>query len=228
MTSQDKLIDRSFAVIGLGLLAVGLYLGLVSAPTDRLMGDVYRIMFVHVPSAWMALVAYTVVFVASIAYLFNHDARADAVAESSAEVGVVFNLILLATGSIWGRPTWGVWWTWDPRLTSAAIMLFAFAGYVALRQFVEEPEKRAAWAAVVAILIYVDVPIVYMSVKWWSTLHQPPSSPETVASPMVMALRSNAFAFLFLYLWFVRQRYHLAMKRQAIELAEPPAPGGAA
>lgn len=227
MTSQDKLIDRSFAGIGLGLLSYGLYLGLFGTPPDRLMGDVYRIFYVHVPAAWIALVAYTVVFVASIVYLFGHDSRADAVAEASAEVGVVFTLILLATGSIWGRPTWGVWWTWDPRLTTAAIMLFAFAGYVALRQFVEDPEKRAAWAAVVAILIYVDVPIVYMSVKWWNSLHQLQSSPETVASPMVTALRTNAFAFLFLYLWFVRQRYHLATSRQAVELSEPPALGGA-
>ena len=227
MTSQDKLIDRSFAAIGLGLLAYGLYLGLIATPPDRLMGDVYRIFYVHVPSAWIALVAYTVVFGASVAYLFNHDPRADAIAESSAEVGVVFNIILLATGSIWGRPTWGVWWTWDPRLTTAAIMIFAFAGYVALRQFVEDAEKRAAWAAVVAILIYVDVPIVYMSVKWWNSLHQLQSSPETVAGPMVTALRTNAFAFLFLYLWFVRQRYHLAVKRQEAEWSEPPAPGGA-
>src|SRR5436190_3815398 len=104
-------------VVALLLLSLGTYYGLVVAPRDRMMGDVYRIMFVHVPSAWMALIAFTVVFVASIIYLLKNNDKADAVAEASAEVGVVFNALLLITGSIWGKPTWGVWWSWDPRLT---------------------------------------------------------------------------------------------------------------
>src|SRR5687768_7273793 len=124
---MEKLLKVGLPAVGLGLLAWGTYVGLVQAPPDRMMGDVYRIMFVHVPSAWMALVAFTVTFAASVVYLLKSSPMADAIAEASAEVGVLFNVLLLMTGSIWGRPTWGVWWTWDPRLTTAAIMLFAFS-----------------------------------------------------------------------------------------------------
>jgi heme exporter protein C len=219
---KPQLWTRGLPALALATLAFGVYEGLVAAPADRMMGDVYRIMFVHVPSAWMSLVAYTVNFGASLYYLFKNSPEADALAEASAEVGVVFNTLLLITGSIWGRPTWGVWWSWDPRLTTAAIMLFAFSGYVALRRFVEEPERRATWAAVVAIIIFADIPIVWFSVKWWNSLHQLQSSPSTVAGPMVLALRVNAFAFLFIYMWFVHMRYTLARLRQRVELSEPP------
>ena len=209
-------------ILAAATLLVGAYIGLVLAPSERMMGDVYRIMFVHVPCAWMALVAFTVNVVASIVYLVKDKPEADALAEASAEAGVVFNALLLITGSIWGRPTWGVWWTWDPRLTTAAIMFFAYSGYLALRRFVDAPEKRATWAAVVAIIIFADIPIVWFSVKWWNSLHQRQSSPATVASPMVTALRVNAFAFLFTYLFFLRNRYIVARLRQAEDLGEPP------
>lgn len=209
-------------VVALGLLGLGTYLGLVRAPRERMMGDVYRIIYVHVPSAWTALMAYTANLLASLYYLWKNKPAADAFAEAAAEVGVVFNALTLATGSIWGRPTWGVWWTWDPRLTSAAVMLFTFAGYLALRRLVEDPPKRAAWSAVVAILVYINIPIVWFSVKWWNSLHQLQSSPSTVASPMVLALRVNAFAFLFLMMWFVRMRFFIGQRAQAWQMDEPP------
>ena len=216
-------LDRGLPALALLLLAAGGYYGLVIAPPDRMMGDVYRIMYVHVPSAWMSLIAFTVTFAASLVYLLKNIRQADAVAEASAEVGVVFNTLLLITGAIWGRPTWGVWWTWDPRLTTAAIMLFAFSGYLALRRFVDDTEQRATWAAVVAVIIFADIPIVWFSVKWWNSLHQLQSSPSTVAAPMVLALRLNAFAFLFIYMWFVRLRYGLARLRQQAEEQAPTA-----
>lgn len=209
-------------LVGLLLLAWGAFYGLCVAPPDRMMGDVYRIMFVHVPSAWLALIAYTVTFIASLVYLWGSQARWDAIAEASAELGVVFNGILLVTGSIWGRPTWGVWWSWDPRLTTAAIMFFAFSGYLALRRLVDDVQRRAVWAAVVALVVYADIPIVWFSVKWWNSLHQLQSSPKTVAAPMVLALRINAFAFLFLYIGLTGLRYRLARWRQAEQTAEPP------
>lgn len=218
-------MNRLFAGIALVLLAVGTYLGLVAAPTERMMGDVYRIMFVHVPAAWITLIAYTVTLVSSLVYLMKSSPKADALAEASAEVGVLFNSILLVTGSIWGRPTWGVWWSWDPRLTTAAIMFCAFAGYLLLRRMVDTREKRASWAAVVAIVIYVDIPIVWFSVKWWNSLHQLQSSPATVDPMMVTALRVNAFAFLFMYLTFTSLRYQLARLRAGMEQLEPPAVG---
>lgn len=217
-----KVMDRFLPALALALVAWGAYTALVVAPPERMMGDVYRILFVHVPSAWMALIAYTVCLVASLVYLFKERWGADALAEASAEVGVLFNATLLVTGSLWGRPTWGVFWTWDPRLTSAAIMFFAFSGYLALRHFVDSPERRASWAAVAAIIIYVDIPIVWYSVKWWNSLHQVQSSPQTVDPSMVFPLRLNAIAFLAVLIWFVRWRYRLGMKRQADELTEPP------
>ena len=208
--------DIGLWVTTLVLFFVGAYDALVVAPPERMMGDVYRIMFVHVPSAWMALIAFTVTCVCSVSYLLKGAGKSaqkfDAVAEASAEVGLLFNGFLLITGSLWGKPTWGVFWTWDPRLTTAAIMFCAFAGYLTLRSYMHDAEKRAVWAAVVAILIYADIPIVWFSVKWWNSLHQLQSSPKTVDPAMVLPLRLNAFAFLGMYVAFVRQRYRIALK----------------
>lgn len=220
---MGKKLDYALPVIGVVLLAMGCYVGLVVAPTERMMGDVYRIMYVHVPAAWTALICFTVTFVASLIYLFTSRAKADFIALASAEVGVVFSALLLITGSIWGRPTWGVWWTWDPRLTTAAIMFVAFSGYLALRRFVDSPERRAMWAAVVAIVIYMDIPIVWFSVKWWNTLHQLQSSPKTVDASMVLPLRLNAFAYLALCIWFMRMRYDIAKIQARQEELLPPA-----
>jgi heme exporter protein C len=155
-------------------------------------------------------------------YLFKPSWGADALAESSAEVGLVFGSIGTVLGSIWGRPTWGVYWSWDPRLTTVAILLVAYAGYLALRKFIEDPERRATWSAVVAIISAVDVPIVYFSVKWWRSLHQVQSSPKTVDHNMVFALRWHAIGVLFLTIWFVWNRYRLARKRLETEVALPP------
>jgi len=215
-------IQMALLLVGAGLLAWGGYQGLVVAPTEVFMGDVYRIMFVHVPAAWVALLCFVACFVGSLGYLWKASQRLDAVAEASAEVGVFFSGLLLVTGSIWGRPTWGVWWSWDPRLTTMAILFFAYAGYLALRQFVDEPEKRASWAAVAAIIISADIPIVYYSVKWWNSLHQVQSTARTMAPEMRRALMFNAFAFLCLGLWQVLERYRLSRANQFLDLAPPP------
>lgn len=227
-----KRMDIGFLILGLSLLIWGHYWGLVLAPPEREMGEVYRIIFVHVPSAWMSLLAFTVTLVASLIFLFRGSMKADALAEASAEVGVFFNVLTLITGSIWGKPTWGVYWTWDPRLTTAAIMCIAFAGYLALRRFVVSPQRRATWSAIVAIIIYADIPLVWFSVKWWSSLHQLQSSPRTVSPDMYLPLRVSAFAFLFLMIGFIRARYHITRVVQESELSEPPilqpAPGAKA
>ena len=220
-----KLLDFGLPTVALTLLAVGGYWGLFVAPTEREMGEVYRIIYVHVPAAWMAMIAFTVTMIASVTYLFNGRWGADILAEASAEVGVFFSILVLFTGAVWGKPTWGVYWTWDPRLTTAAIMTFSFAGYLALRHFVDVPEKRATWAAVTAVIIYVDIPLVWFSVKWWNTLHQVQSSPQTVSSEMVMPLRISAFAFLFAYLFFTRMRHQIGRERLEIELGELPSAG---
>jgi heme exporter protein C len=160
-------------------------------------------------------------------YLWKREERWDLLAGAAAEVAAVLTALTIALGSIWGRPTWGVWWTWDPRLTSTAILLVIIVGYLALRSFVEEPERRARWSAAVGILGALNVPIVYMSVRWWRTLHQPQSSPSTVDPAYAWGLRLNAIAFLLVMIWLVRARYRAARLERIGELAaEREALGG--
>jgi heme exporter protein C len=135
----------------------------------------------------------------------------------------MFGTVGVALGAIWGKPTWGVYWTWDPRLTTAAIMLVAYMGYLALRRFVEDPEKRAVWSAVVGIIAAVDLPIIWFSVKWWRSLHQVQSSPKTVDPAMVEPLRISAFAFLAFMILFIIHRYRIAMHERQSEVALPEA-----
>ncbi|AKU89823.1 cytochrome c biogenesis protein CcsA [Vulgatibacter incomptus] len=208
----------AFAVV---LLAAGSYIGLFRAPPEHFMGEVQRIMYVHVPTAWNALLAFTFAFVCSVAFLFRQNWKWDARLEAGLEVGVLLAFLLCVQGSIWAKPTWGVWWDWDPRLTTTAVMLFAFVGILALRRFVEDPVKRATWSAVATIIAYADVPIVYYSVRWWNSLHQTQSSPQTVASTMVTPLRINAFGILFLVSGLLVLRSQLAQRRLVRELAPP-------
>jgi heme exporter protein C len=187
---------------------------LVSAP-DRDMGNLQKIMYVHVPAAWVAMIAFFVVFVASVLFLAKRQPRHDLLAAAAAEVGVVLTALTLALGSIWARPTWGIWWTWDPRLTATAIMLLIYAGYLALRAFTEDEDRRARWSAAVGVLAFLNVPIVYMAVRWWRTIHQVQSTPSTVDSSYVLGLRLNAFAFLFLFIFLVGLRYYGARLERA-------------
>ena len=201
------------------VLAATQVFGFSTSPPDRDMGHLQKIMYVHVPAAWNAFLAFVVVFGASVLYLWKRDERWDLLAAAAAEVAAVLTALTIALGSIWGRPTWGVWWTWDPRLTSTAILLVIIVGYLALRSFVEEPERRARWSAAVGILGALNVPIVYMSVRWWRTLHQPQSSPSTVDPAYAWGLRLNALAFLLLMIWLVRARYRAATLERTQERA---------
>lgn len=217
-----QVVRKVLPWLGLAGLVSGAYYALFWAPPAWDMGDVQRIMYVHLPCMWMALSLLTINFVCAVVYLFKPSWGADAMAEASAEVGLVFGGIGTVLGSIWGRPTWGVYWSWDPRLTTVAILLVAYAGYLALRKFIEDPERRAVWSAVVAIISAVDVPIVYFSVRWWRSLHQIQSSPKTVDPNMVFALRWHAIGVLFLTVWFVWARYRLARAKLEREVALPP------
>lgn len=204
--------------VALGALIGAQILGFAISPPDRDMGHLQKIMYVHVPSAWSAFIAFTVVFACSLLYLWRRQERYDLIAASAAEVGVVLTGLTLALGSIWGRPTWGIWWTWDPRLTTTAILFILYAGYLALRAFVENDEQRARWSAAIGILAFLNVPIVYMSVRWWRTLHQIQSSPSTVDSEYAWGLRANAIAFLLLLIYFVGRRYYIARAERAAAL----------
>jgi heme exporter protein C len=141
--------------------------------------------------------------------------------EAGIEVGVLMAFLLCCQGAIWAKPTWGVWWDWDPRLTSVAVLLVASLGILALRGFVDEPPRRAVWSAVATIIASVDLPIVYFSVKWWNSLHQPQSTPETVASAFHGPLRVNAFGVLFLMIGFIMLRTRVAALRLEREVDVP-------
>ncbi|MEE9562430.1 MAG: cytochrome c biogenesis protein, partial [Thermoanaerobaculia bacterium] len=186
-------------------------------------GEVQRIMYVHVPCAWVGMVCYTLAVVMAIVSLWTHRPRHDAIVTAAAEVGIVFNALLLVQGSIWARATWGVWWDWDVRLTTSLVMLLLFAGVLALRSFVDDPSQRATWTAITTIVAFIDVPLVYFCVRWWRSLHQVQSSPETVNPLMVLPLRLNAFAILFIAIWMIARRTRLEMARFRQEHVDEPA-----
>jgi len=187
------------------------------SPPDRDMGDLQKILYIHVPSAWNMGICYLLVAVYSFRYLWKRDERHDLIAASAAEVGTLLNGLTLLLGMIWGRPTWGVWWVWDARLTSTLIMFLVFAGYLALRAFVDEPERRALWSSVAGIFGAINYPIVYMSVRWWRTIHQVQSTPSTLDPNYTLSLRLNAFAILFLVIYFIRRRYEAALTGRIAE-----------
>jgi heme exporter protein C len=223
---SPKAVRRAWITLcaGVGLLAVGTYQGLFVAPPEHYMGDVQRIMYVHVPTAWNAMLALTFAFFCALAFLWKNDWKWDARLEAAIEMGVLLSLLLCTQGAIWAKPTWGVWWDWDPRLTTTAVMLVAFVGILALRHFVEDPRRRAVWSSVSTVVAYASVPIVYFSVRWWNSLHQLQSSPQTVDGAMVTPLRINAFGMLFVLVAFTTLRSQIARRRLSQELAPPPVP----
>jgi heme exporter protein C len=215
-----------FGVFAILFLLGSQALGILTSPPDRDMGDLQKIMYVHVPSAWMSLLAPAVVLVFSLRYLMKGREDDDLLAASAAEVGAAFSGLTLVLGMIWGRPAWGVWWAWDARLTSMLVLFLILVGYLSLRSFVEDPQRRAQWSAAVGVLGAINVPIVYMSVRWWRTLHQMQSSPSTVDPAYVLGLRANALAFLFMMIYFIRRRYEAArLERAAEHVAEAVALG---
>lgn len=208
-----------FGAFAFVFLAGAQAMGLLTSIPDRDMGDLQKIMYVHVPAAWIMSLTFAVVLWYSFLYLWKQRENDDLKAASAAEVGAAFCGLTLVLGMIWGRPAWGVWWAWDARLTSTLVLFLIFVGYLALRAFVEDPHRRAQWSAAVGIMGAINVPIVYMSVRWWRTLHQVQSSPATVDAWYVINLRANAFAFLFVMIYFIRQRYVAARFERAAELA---------
>ncbi|MFL5260550.1 MAG: heme ABC transporter permease [Hyphomicrobiales bacterium] len=186
------------------LLAVGLYLALVASPADYQQGETVRIMFVHVPAAWLALLVYTVIGLASgIALIFRHP-LADAAAKAAAPIGAMFCFLALVTGSLWGKPMWGTWWVWDARLTSMFVLFLLYLGYLAVWQAIEDPHRAAMIARVVALAGVINVPIVKFSVDWWNSLHQPASvfrmGGPMIDPSMLLPLLSMGLAYLFLFL----------------------------
>jgi heme exporter protein C len=219
--------ERTLGVATLVALAVSATLSLVVAPPDAVQGEVQRIMYVHVPAAWLAYLSFFVVFVASVAYLRTRKTRWDRVAAASAEIGVLFTALAIALGMLWGKPVWGTWWTWDPRLTTTAVLLLIYVGYLAVRRITDNPSRRASWAAAVGIVGFVDVPIVHLSVVWWRSLHQGPTvlrlgAPE-IQGTMLLALLGGvaAFTITYAYLMTLRLRVGRLEEREAREALSP-------
>ena len=202
--------ERLLGLAALAALAASAVLSLAVAPPDAVQGDVQRLMYVHVPAAWLAYLSFLVVFVASIAYLRTGRIRWDRIAAASAEIGVVFTSLAIALGALWGKPVWGTWWTWDPRLTTTAVLLLIYLGYLAVRRITDDPRRRARWSAVLGIVGFVDVPIVHLSVVWWRSLHQGPTvlrlgGPEIHGS-MLAALLVGVAAFTLAYAYLMTLR----------------------
>jgi heme exporter protein C len=202
----------------LGLAAVYV-LALGYTPVEARQGMAQKIFYLHVPAAWSALIAFSLVGVASALYLWLHDPRLDRFAAASAEVGVAFSAVMLTTGPIWAKPIWGTWWTWDARLTLTLFLFFLFVGYLALRASVHDPAERARFSAVVGILGMLLVPFIHLSVYLFRTLHpQPivlkPSAPS-LPPEMLRTLLVSVAVFTLLYIGLVTLRYGLAMAEDA-------------
>ena len=237
-----KVLDRLLVTVGtrraqrvlgwltlLGLAATSVF-ALAVVPADAEQGDVQRLMYVHVPAAWLAFLSFGVVFLASVAYLRTGRIRWDRIAVASAEIGVLFCVLTLILGSLWGRPVWGTWWTWDPRLTTTVVLLLIYVGYLSLRNVADSPSRRAHWSAVVGVVGFVDVPIVHMSVVWWRSLHQEatvirPGTPTMDPSMLVaLLLGTVAFSVAYGYLMAVRLRVGRLEDHAASTVMSRPSP----
>lgn len=201
------------------LLVAGLYYALFQSPPDYQQGESVRIMYVHVPAAWLALGCYTGIAVASAVFIVWRHPLADVAARASAPIGATFTAICLVTGALWGRPTWGTWWAWDARLTSVLILLFLYLGYMILATAFDDRTRGARAAAILALVGAVNIPIIKFSVDWWNTLHQPASvfraGGSAIHPSMLLPLLLMAGAYLCLYLCLllVRMRTEIAAQR---------------
>lgn len=218
--------------ISLGLFIVtaliGLGGGLFYSPQDYLQGEAVRMMYVHVPAAWMAMGAYSFIAVMSlVAFVWRHT-LADIAARSAALPGAVFTALALFTGAVWGKPTWGAWWVWDARLTSMLILLFTYFGYMAIWQSVPEQVRAARFARILALVGFINIPIIKFSVEWWNSLHQPASilraDGPTIHPTMLLPLFAMIIAYTALFTWLVFLEMRTSLLRQRIEKRSIRAP----
>jgi len=217
-------VVRGIGIAAIVTTAATVWLGLWVTPPALVMGTLVRLLYIHPPVAWVALyVAFGLAALSSLLYLWRRTRSLfwDRLAAASVEVGVVFNALTLVTGSLWGRPTWGVWWTWTARLTSTALLLVLFLGYLAIRRVPADPEIRARRCAVVALVAFVDVPIVHFSVDWWQTLHQKASVLNAtltvkVHGSMGWTLLLGFIALTLVFVWMVIVRYEIEVMRDQL------------
>jgi heme exporter protein C len=217
-----SLVDRLvpwLAALTLILLGIGLYLAFFVVPPDYQQGETVKIMFIHVPAAWLAMFGYMLIAAAALGTLIWRHPLADVAAKTAAPIGATFTFIALVTGSLWGKPMWGTYWVWDARLTSVLILFLLYLGLLALWQAIEEPGRAGRAAAILALVGAVNVPIIHYSVVWWNTLHQPASvfrvggpsiDPSLLAPLLIMTL---AFTLLFVLLHLIAMRAEILRRR---------------
>ncbi|MDE7315578.1 MAG: cytochrome c biogenesis protein CcsA [Mucispirillum sp.] len=216
-------LDKIFSILLFTAVPVGLYFAFFYAPVERIMGIVQKIFYFHVASAWIGFFAFFVTFVASILYLVTKKYAFDDIASASAEIGLAFCTIVILTGPLWARPTWGKFWTWDPRLTSTLLLWFIYVGYIMLRQFMDESDRRAKFSAAVGIIGFIDVPVVFLSIQWWNnTIH-----PNVVQKgggglhpDMLTAMLVCLLVFTIIYISLLIRRLRLINLERRIKLLE--------
>ena len=219
-----RALSAAFLPLITVLMVVDLYLIFMWAPTDAILGHVQRIFYFHVPIAWVAFLAFFIVFVSSILYLWKRSDWLDSLAHSAAEIGVVFATLILITGAIWAKPVWGVWWTWEPRLTTSLILWLMYVGYLMLRAYAPNRSQGATYAAVLGIIGFIDVPIVYFAVDWWRAIH-----PESVVGPLAetgsldsdmrAVLMFSLVTFTLLFAFLLKERVSLRTTEDALRNA---------
>lgn len=216
---KNGFLDSLLGIFTFLAVGAGLYMAFLYAPNEKTMGAVQRIFYFHVPLAWIGFLAFFVVFVCGVAYLLTRNIRWDLLARSSAEIGVVFSTLVLITGSIWARAVWNTWWTWDPRLTTMLVLWLIYLGYLMLRSAVEGAEKRARVSAVIGIVGFINVPIVFMSIRWWRAMHPVVITRTRVslAPPMLATLLVCLAAFTLLYAYLLRHSTRIALAENALE-----------
>jgi heme exporter protein C len=230
MTRDRLLAPRLSTILGwasIASLAVLAVFGLWIAPEDAVQEEAQRIMYLHVPTAWLAYLAFGVTAIASALFLWPRTRSLvwDRLAGASAELGVLFTGLALAMGSLWGKPVWGVWWAWDARLVTTAVLFFLYLGYLALRRIPGEPIANGKRNAIAALIAFVDVPIVHFSVEWWRTLHQKatvfnPQLSAEIHGTMALTLWIGVIAFTILYVYLLDRRYRLAALEDEMEERE--------
>lgn len=216
-------LDKIFSILLFTAVPVGLYFAFFYAPVERIMGIVQKIFYFHVASAWIGFFAFFVTFAASILYLVTKKYVFDDIASASAEIGLAFCTIVILTGPLWARPTWGKFWTWDPRLTSTLLLWFIYVGYIMLRQFMDESDRRAKFSAAVGIIGFIDVPVVFLSIQWWNnTIH-----PNVVQRgggglhpDMLTAMFVCLLVFTIIYISLLIRRLRLINLERRIKLLE--------
>jgi len=210
----------ALALVGLGWL---LLFGLVLSPPDENQGEAVRMLYLHVPTVWLAYLAFGVTALGSIFYLIpkTRSLAWDRLAGASAEIGVLFTGLTLVAGAIWGRITWGVYWTWDARLTTTALLFVLFLGYLAIRRLPATPAQRAKRCAIAGLIAFIDVPLVHLSVTWWRTLHQPATiktiGDVEISGSMLFTLFVGLIAFTLVYIWLMMHKMRVMMLEDALD-----------